>query len=185
MSDHYILIRFFPCLIGRNAAIYFGFRRNAVWFADEPDSADLDFKTSVWETGHDNQAQTESRSSMKYTAAFFAGPLLDRFRPHPGPGKSAVALQFLAHGIAKGERCLLLSVRRAVDEVLWASARSLVMGKAIESGQFGVLEYGDTVPGRDQEAGSQPAAEGFLDLQRIVNPTPFNAWCSIRCCLGP
>ena len=86
-----------------------------------------------------------------------------------GSGKSAIALQFLAHGIAKGERCLLLSVQRAVDAVLWASAQGLGMGKAIESGQFGVLEYGDIVPGRDQEQDPSLPPEGFLDLQRIVN----------------
>ena len=86
-----------------------------------------------------------------------------------GTGKSAVALQFMARGIAQGERCLLLSVQRAVDAVLWASAHSLGMGKAIESGQFGVLEYGDIVPGRDQEQDPSLPPEGFLDLQRIVN----------------
>ncbi len=86
-----------------------------------------------------------------------------------GAGKSEIALQFLARGIAQHERCLLLSVRRAVDTVLWASAHSLGMGQAIESGQFYVLEYGDIVPGRDQELDPSLPPEGFLDLQRIVN----------------
>ncbi len=85
-----------------------------------------------------------------------------------GTGTSSMALQFLAHGIAQGERCLLLSVHRAVDAVRWATAQNPGMEKAIESGQFVVLEYGDIVPGRDEEPDPSLPPEGFLDLQRIV-----------------
>lgn len=85
-----------------------------------------------------------------------------------GTGKSSVALQFAAQGVQQGERCLLLSSKPASDTVLWATSQGLGMGKAIESGQFLVLEYGDFIPGRDVSDPNLPP-EGFLDLQEIAH----------------
>ncbi len=85
-----------------------------------------------------------------------------------GSGKSAMALQFLNHGLQLQERCLMLSARPAEDVAILAEALGVPARTAIESGTLFLLEYSDFVPGRDLEQNIMLPPDGFEQLREII-----------------
>jgi KaiC/GvpD/RAD55 family RecA-like ATPase len=84
-------------------------------------------------------------------------------------GKTVLGLQFVAEGIRRSERCLLLSARPAADVIISASALGFPFDQAVDAGQLIVLEYSDYVPGRDREDHMTIPNEGFVQLQEIID----------------
>ena len=83
-------------------------------------------------------------------------------------GKSAMALQFLNHGLQLQERCLMLSARPAEDVAILAEALGVPARTAIEAGTLFLLEYSDFVPGRDREQNIMLPPDGFEQLREII-----------------
>ncbi len=85
-----------------------------------------------------------------------------------GTGKTILSLQFLAAGLERTERCLLLSARPADDVALYANAFGIPVGEAIDSGNLVILEYSDFVPGRDREDRLRLPPDSFMQLKQII-----------------
>jgi len=114
----------------------------------------------------------KAATGVKFFDAAFGGVHAGRCWTLSGPsgsGKSSIGLQFLAQGLREGERCLLLSIQRAVDTVLWAAGHGDGVESAIQRGDFLVLEYGDFVQGRNKEQYPTLPPEGFSELFSIAS----------------
>jgi KaiC/GvpD/RAD55 family RecA-like ATPase len=85
-----------------------------------------------------------------------------------GAGKTILGVQFLAEGLKRGERCLLLSARPAEDVALHASGFGLPVDTAIASNDLIILEYSEFVPGRDREDTLKLPPDSFLQLKQII-----------------
>lgn len=84
-----------------------------------------------------------------------------------GTGKTALALQYLSHGLARGERVLLLSDRPAAEIASYAQHLRLPLTEAVESGALIALSYRDYTSAPLQALGEVPPSD-FTELLDII-----------------
>lgn len=84
-----------------------------------------------------------------------------------GTGKTALALQYLSQGLARGERVLLLSDRPADEIAFYAQSLRLPLAEAVESGALIALSYRDYPSAPLTIIGEAPPAD-FAELLDII-----------------